>query len=99
MKQTETPITEYAEDQKPCLVAKKPCGCYVAACVLDDGALEEVRDWNIESDLDLPAVVDFLKEGNEWGATYEVRPVSFVRSGGLNFGCKHGKVGRALSGK
>jgi len=25
---------EYTEDQRPCLVARKPCGCFVAAYAL-----------------------------------------------------------------
>jgi len=84
--QTETPVIEYTEDQQPCIVAKNPCGCYVAACSFDD------------DDRNLSDVLAFLKEADQ-DVTFEFRPVSFVRSGGLNFGCKHGKAGRALPGK
>lgn len=97
MGQTETPVTEYAEDQQPCIVVKKPCGCYIAACGFDDDDIQSILKWDA-GDRNLPGVLAFLKEaGND--VTFELRPVSFVRSGGLKFDCRHGKVGRTLSGK
>ncbi len=70
---------KYTEDQHPCLVAKKFCGCYVAAAGLDDS-------------LNLEEITDFYNEVRKWGEGYEIefRPISFVRSGGLNFSCPHG---------
>jgi hypothetical protein len=79
---------EYAEAETPCIVVRKPCGCYVAACGLDDSELREIVNWNISSYIDMPSVIRFLKEF-EPVAEFELRPVSFVRSGGLNFSCDH----------
>ena len=64
----------YDDDSMPCLVAKLPCGHYVAAYGL------EVQDLN-----EAPT---FLKECRGWGAEVEIRPVSFVRNGGLTLNHK-----------
>lgn len=67
---------QYTEDQRPCVVAKLPCGHIVAACGLD------ARD----SEVSLPSlkeVQDFMLEAPE-GTTFEMRPISFVRNGGLS---------------
>ncbi len=82
---------EYTEDQQPCLVAKKPCGHYFAASAIDaddfrtavscpDGWTRLVED-----------AQDFLKTP---GVELEIRPVAFVRNGGLTFncGCKRGRT-------
>lgn len=82
----------YAEDQTPCIVARKPCGCYCAAAGLDEEELLEIVEWKIGEDLDLPALIEFLRECSVEGSTFEVRPVSFVRAGGLTFNCKHKTV-------
>jgi hypothetical protein len=79
----------YEEDQRPCIVARKPCGCYCAAAGLDEDELLELVEWDIESDLDRPALIEFFKDAALHGATFELRPVSFVRAGGLNFNCEH----------
>jgi hypothetical protein len=63
------------EDQQPCLVAKKPCGCFVAAAGLD-------QPMNLEE------ITEFYREVGD-RAVIEFRPVSFVRNGGLNFQCTH----------
>jgi len=69
---------EYTEDQRPCLVAKNPCGCYVAASGLDFEC-----DWQ--------EIKGFCEEvfRSSPNATIEFRPVSFVRNGGLSFACRH----------
>jgi len=80
-------VTAYTEDQRPCIVARKPCGCYFAACGLNEDEIKEIISWNIESDLDVPAIISFLRDMNGEGITFECRPLAFVRAGGLNFGC------------
>lgn len=67
----------YAEDQQPCIVAKKSCGCYCAASGIDDFDIRQ----------DFESLIDFLHEMKS--CAFELRPVSFVRSGGLTFDCKH----------
>ncbi len=71
-KQDET--HEYAEDQRPCLVIKAKCGHYVAAYSLDAE--------------DLLGVGAFMRQFDGYHAEFEVRPVSFVRNGGLTLGCQ-----------
>lgn len=71
---------EYTEDQHPCMVAKKPCGCFVAAAGLDHS-------------LNLEEITSFYREVSPY-ATVEFRPISFVRNGGLNFQCRHRVNGR-----
>lgn len=68
---------EYTEDQLPCVVAKLPCGHIVGACCLDS------HDSTITFQ-SLKEVQDFILEAPE-GATFEMRPISFVRNGGLSF--------------
>lgn len=70
------PEDAYKGSDRPIMVARKKCGCYVAALVIDNmDRIEEIDD--------------FRKECDEWGATLEVRPVRFVHNGGLSFDCKH----------
>ena len=66
-------MNKYAADERPCLVAKKKCGHYVAACALWPRGLQ--------------VAADFAVEMEEHGAILEIRPASFVRSGGLTFDC------------
>ncbi len=79
----------YAEDQRPCIVAKKSCGCYVAACCLDDVIFRELLHEPRTSIL-----LNFLSNCDKYDATLEIRPASFVRAGGLNFDCKHSSEDR-----
>jgi len=65
---------KYAEDQRPCLIAFDKCGCPKAAHGIDAGLV----GW----------LVKFIEEC-DWAAKFEVRPVSFVRNGGLAFDCAH----------
>lgn len=76
----------YTEDQQPCIIAVKPCGCSVGACVLDDSDLGELEAWNGD-DLDAPKIIEFVRDMSM--CKFVLRPVSFVRAGGLNFDCRH----------
>ena len=69
----------YSDDSMPCLVAKLPCGHYVAACCLD---VEDLKE----------SVPRFMREMQNRGAELEVKPISFVRNGGLtlDYSC-HGR--------
>jgi hypothetical protein len=71
---------KYAEEQKPCVVARLACGHFVAASMLDvagrDGCI------SLESLLELK---EFMQEFPD-DTAFELRPVSFVRRGGLTFG-------------
>jgi hypothetical protein len=89
---------EYSDsgDEIPCVVAKKTCGCYVAACAVDECMMEEIREILNEEDgylsvnsLKKSSLLEMIIDANAYGATLEVRPVAFVRQGGLTFGCKH----------
>ena len=95
-------VTTFDEDSDymPCVVTKKKCGCYVAACVLDDDTLAEAAkvldyinqgDRLTEHDLEKSSLLSQILETAKHGATLEVKPVGFVRSGGLTFDCKHSK--------
>jgi hypothetical protein len=74
----------YVEDQKPCLVAVKQCGCVVAVSHMDP---DDKGDWE--------AGKDFVREVKAQGARVEFRPVSFIRNGGLEFDCPHFSIGTA----
>jgi hypothetical protein len=62
---------KYSEDQQPCIVARMACGHYVAACC-----------WEPD---DIDTAIEFINDFRG-KAVIEVRPVSFVRKGGLTFG-------------
>lgn len=83
----------YAEDQQPCVVAKKPCGCYQAAYGLDGGDLIAMAKWSGKEST-RPPFIDFLKEYELDSVEFEIRPVSFVREGRLTFVCMH-KTGKS----
>lgn len=76
----------YDGDSMPCFVAKLPCGHYVAAHTA------EPEDW--------PEALRFIRECQKRGATVELRPVSFLRHGGLNLphGCKGRQAGHDFPG-
>lgn len=71
---------EYAEDQKPVLVAKKPCGCYAAALCLSPNL--GIRGSAVQLE-------KFVEEFDGYDIHFEVRPLAFVRQGGLNVECRH----------
>jgi hypothetical protein len=68
------PMVEYNDDTRPCLVARLPCGHYCSVHALNVDDLAE----------SIPA---FIVSAFHRKATIEIRPVSFVRDGGLTFGC------------
>jgi hypothetical protein len=68
----------YDNDSIPCLVARCKCGLYVAAFGLEAKDLTEDTQGS-------DALRRFIKECNFAGAEFEIRPVSFVRNGGLTF--------------
>jgi hypothetical protein len=65
---------KYAEDQRPCLIAFDKCGCPKAAHGVDASLMSHV--------------VEFIAECH-WAEKFEMRPVAFVRNGGLIFDCAH----------
>jgi hypothetical protein len=71
---------EYAEDQRPVMVVKKPCGCYIAALCLSPNICIPDADVSLR---------DFVREFKDHDVDFEVRPVAFVRQGGLEFNCTH----------
>lgn len=71
---------EYAEDQRPVMVAKKRCGCYVAALCLSPNICIPDADSSLR---------EFVSDFAGYDIEFEVRPVAFVRQGGLTFDCKH----------
>lgn len=84
----------YTDSQTPCLITRKECGCCIAACVLDDTTFEELAKAVEEcSDADEmmeeSSLLEQIVESRRRGALLEVQPVSFVRTGGLNFDCQH----------
>lgn len=62
---------KYVKGKMPCLVVKAKCGHYVAAHAL------EIEDLGSQS------VKDFIQSFRHRDAQFEIRPVSFVHSGGL----------------
>jgi hypothetical protein len=76
MREIFMPEDTFNNEMQPCVVARKKCGCYVAALVIS----------NPDRFDELP---EFRREAEEYGATLEIRPVRFVRNGGLTFDCKH----------
>lgn len=77
------PTYRYADDEVPCVVVRKSCGCYVAAHALGDDELDDIRRGKGLT------VVDFIREFDGRDVSLEIRPVSFVRKGGLSFDCEH----------
>jgi hypothetical protein len=69
-------VDEYAEDQRPCLVGKNAEGKYVAV----SSCAPTVQD--------LEHLIEFIKEARSDDeskrVTFEWRPISFVRNGGLD---------------
>ena len=69
-------ILEYNDTTKPCLVARSKCGHYNGVCSLDVRFLD--RDDHID------CLRNFIKEAHAHEATLEIRPVAFIRGGGLD---------------
>lgn len=77
-----TITAEYTEDQMPCIVGMKSCGCYSMAYALDDSDLQKITDGHKSG------LIDFLEDQRGAGIVFEIKPASFVQSGGLTFNCK-----------
>ncbi len=63
--------TEYIDGMQPCVVARLRCGHYCAGFVIATSILDEIPE--------------FVLECRKRGAEIEIRPVSFIRNGGLTF--------------
>jgi hypothetical protein len=78
---------KYTEDQMPCIVARKACGCYIAVTSLRATAF--TREPDVITRRSIREALDFMCEITNSGEeiVYELRPISFVRNGGLNLEC------------